>query len=147
AVIKAVFGLPLTATELPVFQEITGRTVAPEKQAREAWLIVGRRAGKSRIAALLAVFLATCRSYRLAAGERGTFAIVAADRRQARTVRRYIGGLLHASPILSQTIEAERRDSIDLTNRVTIEIHTASFRTLRGYTVIGAICDEIAFWP
>src|SRR5262249_41186022 len=27
-----------------------------------------------------------------------------------------------------------------------IEIHTASFRALRGYTVIGAVLDEVAFW-
>ena len=28
-----------------------------------------------------------------------------------------------------------------------IEIHTASFRTVRGYTVVGAILDELAFFP
>ncbi len=27
-----------------------------------------------------------------------------------------------------------------------IEIMTASFRSIRGYTVIAALCDEIAFW-
>jgi hypothetical protein len=31
--------------------------------------------------------------------------------------------------------------------RVTIEIHTASFRSTRGYTVVAALCDELAFWP
>jgi len=30
---------------------------------REAWVIAGRRAGKSRIAALVAVYLATFRDY------------------------------------------------------------------------------------
>ena len=28
-----------------------------------------------------------------------------------------------------------------------IEVHTASFRTIRGYTVVAAILDELAFWP
>src|SRR5262249_36329059 len=27
-----------------------------------------------------------------------------------------------------------------------IEVHTASFQAVRGYTLIGAVCDEIAFW-
>jgi hypothetical protein len=27
-----------------------------------------------------------------------------------------------------------------------IEVHTASFRTVRGYTLAAVICDEIAFW-
>lgn len=30
---------------------------------------------------------------------------------------------------------------------VTIEVHVASFRSTRGYTLIGALCDEIAYWP
>jgi hypothetical protein len=30
---------------------------------------------------------------------------------------------------------------------VTIEVQTASFRTTRGYTIVAALCDELAFWP
>jgi hypothetical protein len=43
-------------------------------------------------------------------------------------------------------IERRTADSIDLTNGVTIEVHTANFRSVRGYTVVGAVLDEIAFW-
>jgi len=35
----------------------TGRQHAPETPAREGWVIAGRRAGKSIVAALVAVFL------------------------------------------------------------------------------------------
>ncbi len=41
---------------------------------------------------------------------------------------------------------ARRLEAIDLNNGVTIEILTASFRTVRGYTLIAALLDEIAFW-
>ena len=29
---------------------------------------------------------------------------------------------------------------------ITIEIHTASFRSVRGYTVVAALLDEVGFW-
>jgi hypothetical protein len=48
--------------------------------------------------------------------------------------------------MLARLIEAERLESIDLHNRVTIEVHTASFRTVRGYTIVAALLDEVAFW-
>ena len=44
-------------------------------------------------------------------------------------------------------IERTTANEIELQGRVTIEISTASFRTVRGYCVIAALCDEIAFWP
>ena len=72
--------------------------------------------------------------------------IVAADRSQARTIMRYVRGLLKSVPMLKALIETERVESIDLTNRITIEVHTCSFRTTRGFTVVAALLDEIAFW-
>jgi hypothetical protein len=55
------------------FEELTGRSQAPTTVAHEVWAIVGRRGGKSIIAALVAVYLTTCRTYKLARGEVGTF--------------------------------------------------------------------------
>ena len=72
--------------------------------------------------------------------------VIAADRRQARHVFGYIAGLLDGVSMLAQMVESRAKEAINLTNRVTIEVHTANFRAVRGYTVIGAICDEIAFW-
>ena len=44
-------------------------------------------------------------------------------------------------------IERETAEGFDLNNSVTIEISTASFKRTRGYTLVAALCDEIAFWP
>jgi len=147
AFLAALFGLPLTDEQLATYRQHTGREHPPKTQVPEAWLIVGRRGGKSRIAALVAVYLACFRDYSsvLAPGERGTLPVIASDRYQARTVFRYITGMLEGVPMLSQLIERQTQQSIELTNRVTIELHTASFRPIRGYTLIGAVCDEIAF--
>ena len=63
---------------------------------REAWLVFGRRAGKSFILALIAVYLAIFRDWRpyLSPGEVGTIKVMAVDRRQARTIWRYAYALL-----------------------------------------------------
>jgi hypothetical protein len=37
-------------------------------------------------------------------------------------------------------------DEIELRNRISIQIQTASFRTPRGFTILGVVADEIAFW-
>jgi len=98
--------------------------------------------------ALVAVFLACFRDYtqHLAPGEMATIAIIAADRRQARSIFRFILGLLKAVDMLAELIEAETGETITLSNRVQIEIATASFRVTRGYTFAAVLADEAAFW-
>ena len=146
--LSALFGLPLEKGKAAIFRRHTGRQTAPRKPAREGWVIAGRRAGKSLIAALVAVFLSCFRDYRkvLGPGERATVMVIAADRRQARVVFRYITGLMERIPMLTGMVESQTRETINLKNRVTLEVHTANFRAVRGYTVAAAICDEVAFW-
>jgi hypothetical protein len=146
--LKAIFALPMASAEVAVFTRFTGRSTPPTRAAREAWLVVGRRGGKSRIAALIAVFLACFKSYRhiLAPGERGVVMVLAADREQARVVLGYIEALLEQVPMLAALIAQRTKEEITLTNRITIRVHTASFRSVRGFTVVAAILDEVAFW-
>ena len=146
--LAALFGLPMTADQLAVYRDCTGRADVPSAPASEGWLICGRRAGKSFTLALIAVFLAAFHDYRqyLTPGERGTVIVIAADRRQARTILRYVRALLTRVPMLKRMIERETAESFDLTNSVSIEIGTASFRSARGYTIVAALCDELAFW-
>jgi hypothetical protein len=148
AFLSTLFALPLNEGQLKIYRQCTGRTEPPLAPAAEGWLVCGRRAGKSLMLALIAVFLSCFRDWRshLAAGERATVMVVCADRRQARVIMRYALGLLKAVPMLAQLIESETRESIDLKNRITLEIHTASFRSTRGYAICAALLDEIGFW-
>lgn len=146
AVLKAAFALSLTDDERAVVETLTQRQILPASPVRELWLLLGRRSGKSIVAALLAVWATCCRTYTLAPGEVGVFMVIAADRKQARVIKRYVSGLLRAHPALEALIDHETADAIWLTNGLCIEIHTCSFRSLRGYTCIGAACDEVAFW-
>jgi hypothetical protein len=121
--LAALFALPMTADQLAVYQRHTGRSTPPTAPLHEAWLVCGRRGGKSFVLATIAVFLAAFKDWRryLAPGEVGVTMIIAADRRQARVIMRYCTGLLKAVPMLAKLIEAETRETIELRNRVTIE--------------------------
>lgn len=146
--LAAVFDLPMSADELAIYRACTGRAAPPAGGATEAWLICGRRAGKSMTLALIAVYLAYFIDWSpyLSPGERGTVMVVAVDRRAARSIFRYARALVAEVPTLAPLIERETNDTLDLKNGVTIEILTASFRTLRSYSVVAALLDELAFW-
>jgi hypothetical protein len=148
AFLAALFALPMGAAAAAIYRAATGRHNCPASPFHEAALIVGRRGGKSRALATIAVFLATFRDYAqfLAPGEVATVAVLAANRAQARIIFRYIIGLLRGIPLLSSMVAGETGEAIELSNRVVIEIGTASFRTIRGYSFAAILCDEIAFW-
>jgi hypothetical protein len=71
--------------------------------------------------------------------------IIAADRKHARVIFRYVSAMLKGVAMFAQVIENERAESFDLSNRVTIEVGTASYRTTLGYTFIAVLADELAF--
>jgi hypothetical protein len=148
--LAALFGLPIAAGELDLFTWCTGLAGPPPGGVNEAWLVCGRRAGKSFILALVAVYLAVFRDWSsyLSIGERGTIMIVAADRKQSRTIYRYCRALLTGVPSIAPLVErdAPAEGALDLSNNISIEISTANFRTVRGYTIVGALFDELAFW-
>src|SRR4051794_13304069 len=131
-----------------VASECTSLREPPRGHFHEGWLICGRRAGKSFVLALVAVYLGCFKNYfdALTTGEVGTIMVIAADRKQARTIMRYVRGLLSV-PILAKLVIRETAEAFDPDNRVTIEIGTASIRSVRGYTIVAALCDELAFWP
>jgi hypothetical protein len=151
--VRALFGQPIDGDEqLEIFTRCTGRAKAPEEPATEAWLACGRRSGKSFMLALIAVWLATFKDWRpyLAPGEVATVMIVACDRKQARVIVRYITAFLEECELLKPLIQrksgAAEGWAIELEGRVTIEVHSCNFRSVRGYTVCAALLDEIAFW-
>ena len=126
AFLAALFALKMSSEQFAIFKDCTGRNAPPQQPASEAWLVCGRRAGKSFILALCAVYLACFFDYRrhLAPGERGTVLIIATNSKQARVIVRYIRALLTHIPTLAKLIERETRDAFDLSNSVTIEVQS-----------------------
>lgn len=115
-------------------------------EVREFFAIVGRGAGKSRIVALLACFVAS-RAYKRVPGEHVYVGVFAPDRKQAGVTFRYIVGLLKSVPALAGLIVAESKDSIELSNGVVVEVMTASIAAPRGRAYALAIVEEAAFLP
>lgn len=146
--LSAIFGLPLDPEQLDLYRRHTGRQTAPTSPTSEAWIIAGRRSGKSRMAAAIGVFLAAFHDYRriLAPGERAVVMILATDRDQAGVVFDYVAALIDETPLLAQRVESRTGDAIHLAGRMSIEVHTSSYRSVRGRTVVAAILDEVAFW-
>jgi len=147
AFLKALFALPLASEELAAFRRFTGRETAPATPIPEGWVIAGRKAGKSAIAALVATYLAACVDWRpmLRRGEPGVVMCLASERRQAGIVLRYVRALFE-HPVLAPLVGRRTREALELRTHVQIEVHSAQYRGVRGHTVVGCVCDEIAFW-
>ena len=114
----------------------------------EAALIVGSRGGKSRILGVdrCLLCLPSAISRHLAAGELATIAVLASNRSQARSIFRFVSGLLKAVPLfalisLMKTPKLSRWPIV-LLSRLAPRLFALS----RVYSFAAVLCDEIAFW-
>jgi hypothetical protein len=141
-------GSVMDEKQLAFFQQCTKRQKPPDKPIKEFWCVSGRRSGKSYFAAILAVYLALFNDYEqyLSAGEVGTIQVISSDRQQSQVIFKYISGMLNGNENFKPYILNEFKESIELTNRVTIEVMSCSYRSIRGRTVLASICDEMCFW-
>ena len=147
--LRGLFGLPIAdAADLTLFKECTGLEYRPGERVRESYVIAGRRSGKSFVSAVIAVFLACFKDWKpfLSPGERGWIFIIAVDKAQAGIIKRYVSGVFQQVKCLKGMITKETQETIELRNGVSIGVKTASFRSVRGYTVLAAILEELAFY-
>ncbi len=144
----AAMGEPLDDDERAIFKRLTDRQSEPLERIEELWCVIGRRGGKSRAAATLAVYLACLCDYTgvLAIGERPVVLMLAQNAVQARIVLSYATGIIRATPMLSELVRSEAAETVTLTTGVVLEVRPASFRALRGVTCLACIADEAAFW-
>lgn len=149
AFIGGLYGLPLGPNLRAIHAKHTRRPSVPTQAAREGWIVVGRRGGKSRIAAFLATYTACLRDFHeyLAPGELARIPVVAADMDQAGAIFGYILGFVDAIPALRALRRGRPSGGrIEFTTGVEIIVKAATFRGLRGKPTPLVICDEIAFW-
>ena len=97
--------------------------------------------------AALSVYLGGLCVYRdkLASGEKGIVLLIAPDMRQARVALDYAEGCLD-TPIMRQLHCGRTAETLTLTNGISLEVRSSSFRRIRGMTCVTVLPDECAFW-
>jgi hypothetical protein len=97
---------------------------------------------------MIAIYLALFKDWsaNLVPGERGTVLVLAAGRRQAQSIMRYARALCEEVPLLAGRVDRATTEEIEFRGRVGIEVATASYRTVRGRTLIAGLLDELAFF-
>jgi hypothetical protein len=66
--------------------------------------------------------------------------------RQAKVSLDYAEGVLQSTPIMQQLLAARTADTLTLSNGISLEVRSASFRRIRGVTCVAVLADECAFW-
>jgi phage terminase large subunit-like protein len=146
AALRAAFGLHLNRAERRAFASIAGSRKPPAERVRELWCVVSRRAGKSRMAAALAVYFAIFVKHKVAPGEIPMVLLIAGSREQAGAMFGYVKGFLESSATLRNEVASITAHEITFKNGVVCGIHANSFRTIRSRTLVAAILDEVSFW-
>jgi hypothetical protein len=148
-VLPCIFGLSVDARCHDLITEATKRDInkLPATGFKRSVILCGRRSGKSKIAGLIAAYIAAMSGLekQLSPGEKGYVACLAPTKQQATIVHSYIKGAL-SSPLLSAEIVEDNKESLTLSNGVVIQTFAGSFRHARGFTLLGAVVDEICFF-
>jgi hypothetical protein len=69
---------------------------------------------------------------------------LSASRDQSQVVFQYVRGFLEASPILRQEIVNAKASEIELRGNITVAVHSSSYRTLRGKTLLAQSVQAMA---
>jgi hypothetical protein len=152
--LAALYGLPFIATRcakmsedeaLEIFCRHTGRSryAPPPGGFREAAAIVGRQAGKDRIASVVQAYEAVFGG-RDADGEMFSLSISQDLRASLRTQLRYSRLPFEQVPMLRQLVRSERADSLELTTGVTLASYPCRPQSVRGIRAVVAVCSELA---
>ena len=149
AALRVLYGLPLSECHHEIVEKCTGRNPDsfPQEGFDAALFLTGRRSGKSRPAAVVAAYEAVLAGHeaKLAKGERGVVAVIAPTKWQGRIVRDYCRAIFE-TPLLARQAAYDGHEGFTLSTGTRIEILSGDFRTVRGFTLLAAIVDEVCFF-
>lgn len=152
-VARCIYGYRLDAAERPVLASVTRYPVDAQLNPagfREAWIIAGRRSGKSSGAAALAVYECVVLGREHAAfllpGQRGTFGIASRTIGQALETFRYARSLAETyfAGELIEALESQSGGTLRFKSGIDLKVAVGSASSLRGATYVGFIAEEAA---
>jgi hypothetical protein len=147
ALLRSIYGLPLTSEQMTLWTQCTGRQSYPGKPFSEGTIVCGARAGKdSRIAVPTLLWEAVLGGHKAAKGERLVFPLIAQDARATRVAYGYARDYLTHSPVLRSCVKDIKASEIELTNGSSIICFSCTQASLRGYSIPAACLDEVAQW-
>jgi hypothetical protein len=139
---KVLDGLPLDAAETATYRQLTGRSTIPTALL-ELWAVCGRGSGKSTFMAVQAV-RAACRGYPVRGVPRVLLMAFVKD--QAGIAFEYVQEFVDGDPELRKLVAGRTRSSLTFAHGLRLETISSNWRTVRGYSIAAALCDELAFW-
>lgn len=147
--LRCLYGLPVQSqTSKDLIQQCTGRSwqSMPDDGFDTALFLTGRRSGKSRTAAIIGAYEAVLsgRHKRLAKGEQGLVAIISPTKKQSSIVAGYLRSVFD-TPVLRKEVASETAQGFLLRNGVQVAILSGDWRSVRGFTLLAAVVDEVCF--
>jgi len=121
----------------------------PGKEFPEAWLIGGRRIGKTDVfAASIVAYEAVCGGHEefVRKGQPAMIALISQDLRMARYSLHFVKAAIESSPIGYKLIKNITADTIELHNGIHVCCVPPTLKAIRGYAVPVAVLDEVGVW-
>ncbi len=121
----------------------------PGKEFPEAWLIGGRRIGKTDVfASTIVAYEAICGGHEeyVRKGQPAMIALISQDLRMARYSLHFVKAAIESSPIGLKLIKNITADTIELHNGVMVSCVPPTLKAIRGYAVPVAVLDEVGVW-
>jgi hypothetical protein len=147
-ILKALYGLPLTEAELPIYAELTDNPKVFEdgiEKGEGVWA-VGARGGKSFLTSVIALYEATRDKWKqyLAPGETGYAVITATKQQQAQDIIGASCSRLMENSRIAHLIEDSWTTSLILKNGMCVASYPCNSTAARGLPIFLLIFDEIA---
>lgn len=155
---------PVSMTEIELYKFMTDKDydVTTIKIRNKVNFIIGRRGGKTTLAAMLAIYCAIITNWKpyLQKTPFATVLVLSHSKEFSDEVLEIIRTFIESSPVLKRIINLRKKNTTNTMNlsipfidlgkivysRVQIKVGAASSKTTRGIAACAVLCDEIAFW-
>ena len=148
--LRVIYGMKVQKPEnLELIRQCTGRDPAKldPNGYNTVLLLCGRRGGKSKISGLIGAYEAmfSGKEKLLSPGEIPMLTITSPTKDQSTIIKSYMRAAL-AAPMLNAEVGLDVRQGFPLSNGVVVRILTGDFKSVRGFTQIAVVVDEVCWF-